>query len=282
MSYHDKEYGVASSTSMREFRKSGMHYLDWFENDTDQTDSTREGSAIHMAFHEPARFAELYRTIPDMALRSHDDKRAFCEMCGVAADGYEKAKAEELRECVAKSWLARGVRVLPEDSLRTIRRCAESLNLECHERARALVSGGQKEVEFHWVDRETGVKCKALIDSWDPLRGILSDLKRTVNITKGAFFREVKNRELYYQMAFYRRALIEHGESPRAAAWSVVSPERPYPWAVYEIEIPDLAYVNDVISRDLRRFADCISSGKWPSINNGEPVTVNLNLDYIS
>jgi exodeoxyribonuclease VIII len=284
-SYYARVLGEASNTALNRFRESPLAYWHWCnDEDEDPTVPMREGTAFHMALQEPERFARRYITIPDMPLTSKEGKQLFVStMLSYLGERGEYAgeKADDLRKKMTARLAAGGVHILSEKYLATMKAMVESLNLPCHKVARSFVAGGKKELELHWTDAESGIKCKALLDSWEPGRGVLSDLKRTTEITHRDFRWSILNRGYNYQIAMYRRALRAHGEDPRYSCFVCASPDRPHYWAVYHID-PDAVEASDRrISEDLISLAECLNKNEWPTINRGEPSLITLNTEHI-
>lgn len=284
MSYYDRKLGEASSSGLREFRVSPLQYRDWcLGADRKTTQPMRDGTALHMALQEPEKFARKYVVVPSVSLNSDAGKQSLIGECysyiGQAphyGSDIPKMKADELRERIAGDLSARGVFLVEQKTLDTFRSMVESLNLECHRAARSFVANGKKEVELRWTDPETGIACKARLDSWEAERGVLSDIKRTDDISARDFRRSVLDRGYHYQNAMYLRALRANGESSRYSCFVCGQPSPPYHWAVYDIDADDLREADEEISNNLRDLAECLATDIWPTINSGQPTTIRL------
>ena len=281
--YHARVLGEASSSALKEFRKSELQYLDWVNNGGKQpTAPMRLGTAFHMAMHEPARFARTYVTIPDMSLNSKSAKQDFLdlnyELIG-SSRLYEGESAEVLRNSTAADLTSAGVHVLTEKSLATLRAMSASLNMPCHSLARGLVARGEKEKVLRWKDRDSGVQCKALLDSWDQPIAVLSDLKQTTAITERACRYQAIDFGYDFQLTFYRRALREHELEAKRSYLVCGSPEPPYLWAVYDIPEERVEWCDERITEDLLRLAECVATNTWQTINRGEPRTLQIRTE---
>jgi hypothetical protein len=285
MSYHDRVLGEASNTALKEFRESPLAYYEWVTGpDKDSTPPMREGTAFHLALHEPGKFARKYIAVPDMPLKSKEEKHLYVStmLSYIGERGeWQGEKADELRKALTSRLASCGVHVLTDSSLATMRKMVASLNKPCHRVARSFVACGKKEVELRWKDPESGINCKALLDSWEEERGVLSDLKRTVEITERAFKRSCYQREYHFQMAMYRRALRAHSEEPRYSCFTCASPEPPYYWAVYHINTEAVDACDRRIQENLNSLAECMNKNEWPTINNGEARAIEINEEYI-
>lgn len=286
MAYYTRVLGEASASALKEFREYPLKYWHWCHG-LDRKSSTRMhlGTAFHCALHEPEKFSKRYVTLPDMPLNSKAAKQEYLdatvgELLGVqmTANG---EKAEDLRDMVASKLAASGIYLLTENELATMRRMVDSLNLPCHALARGIVSRGKKELVLRWKDEESGVQCKAKLDSWDQPIGLLSDLKNTTAIAQHEFRRHVLSMGYAYQDTFYRRGLRANGCEVKRSYFVCVSPDAPHPWAIYEVpdEVTDACDAR--ISADLIQLAECLSKNAWPTINAGEPVRLNINPEYI-
>lgn len=287
--YYTKVLGEASNTGLKKFRVSALEYLNWITGENeDETDSMHEGSAFHMALHEPEKFSRTYIEIPSppFALNSKAKKLDYVSIIqdtmGLPVSVTGDEKAEELRDAIKKAAVSQGRIVLESESLATMRAMIRSLNSPAHSLARNIVARGKKEHEIRWIDPVSGIPCKARIDSWDQERGIESDLKRTEAITAHSFTRQTLNFDYHFQRAFYRRGLRANGEDVRYSCMVCGSPTRPsYHWAVYDVPNDVLDACNEKISRNLIDLAECVSRNRFPTINNGEAVTLRINAEYI-
>ena len=283
--YYARVLGEASASALKEFRISPLQYLDWCnDGGKDETPAMHEGTAFHMALHEPERFACQYVEIPNMPLRSKSDREAFLncihDTTGVAiAD--PGCKSDDLRLFVNVEVAKTGAYLLTHESLTTLRGMVESLNRPCHKLPRSVAAQGVKELELRWIDPDSGISCKARIDSWEEESGLLSDLKRTDSISMWAFKRAVYQYEYHYQNAFYRRAIRAAGGDVKYSCFVCGCPKpRVYPWAIYDIPVEVLDECDERISMDLLCLAECLATNNWPTVNNGEPVTLPMTTGH--
>lgn len=286
--YYTKVLGEASSTGLKHFRVSPLEYLEWINGgDEEESDSMHEGSAFHMALHEPEKFSRTYIEIPSppFALNSKAKKLDYASIVqdtmGIPVNITGDEKAEDVRDAIKNSAVKQGRIVLESESLATLRAMVRSLNLPCHSLARRIVANGTKELELRWIDKRSGIPCKARLDSWHRESGIESDLKRTDSITLQSFTRQTLRFDYHYQRAFYRRALRENGETVNSDLMVCGSPEAPFHWAVYDLPDDVLDACDDRISEDLVALAECMTRREFPTINNGKVMTLNIKASYI-
>lgn len=285
-SYYSRVLGEASASSLREFREYPLKYLDWVNGGgPSENPSMRHGTAVHCALHEPEKFARRYITMPDMSLNSKAAKQEYLDATLGKLLGVERAyageSAEVLRSSVNSQLSAAGIWVLSDSEYGTLCRMIDSLNMPCHSLARSLVARGKKELELRWVDEPSGISCKALVDSWDGDACVLSDLKRTIHVTSREFKSAVLNSGYGFQLSFYRRGLRAHGKDPRYSCFVCGSPERPYPWAVHDPPEDYLDWCDDRTSANLMELAACLERHDFPSINNGEAVTLKIQPERV-
>lgn len=285
-SYYAKALGEASNSAMRRFRISPEDYLDYMTgDDKPSTPPMRVGTALHMALHEPERFSSRYMVIPGMPLRSKDNRRDFLncvhDITGIPVVD-NGADADGLRDHVHATLASSGIWILTDKELTDIRGMVASLNKPCNAMARGIVSRGQKELELRWTDPESGIKCKALLDSWDAENRLLSDVKRTESISEREFRNSCYGFGYHHQLAFYRRGLRANGFDVDYSCFTCGSPVgRVYPWAIYDFEPEVLDACDDRMSRDLDALTKCLATNNWPPLNGGEPRTVHMNVEYI-
>lgn len=283
ISYYTRVLGEASNTALTKFRESPLAYYDWVTGEDDQpTTAMSDGSMFHMALLEPERFARTYVAIPDIALNSNDGKeRFFCAITNILgvewpSAGLRSAKAETLRNDARTCLEIVGKRVVEQSDLDLMSRMIDSLNKPCHRQQRNIVARGVKEHVLRWTDEDTGLQCKAKLDSWDEQLGIEADIKRTTRITHRQFGYACADHDYHYQRAFYRRGLRANGLEPRYQCFVAAYPLRPYYWATYDIDPGRLDECDLRITENLRDLADCLAKDTWPTINNGEPRTLYI------
>jgi hypothetical protein len=285
LEYYTRVKGEASASALKKFRISPLEYLDWCLNDEQkETKPMHEGTAFHMALHEPERFARQYVEIPNMPLQGKDKREDFLncvyDLTGVAVSD-PGCKAEELRILVNAEVAKTGAYLLTAGTLATFHGMVDSLNKPCHALMKSIVAQGVKELEVRWIDPDSGIACKARIDSWESESGLLSDLKRTDSIGMWSFKRSVYQYEYHYQNAFYRRAVRAMGEEVRYSGFVCACPTpRVYPWAIYDIPTEVLDECDERISMDLLCLAECLTTDTWPTINNGEAVTLPMRTGF--
>lgn len=289
--YYVRKADEATNTGLSRFRESPLAYIDWVNSyDEDETDAQHDGTAFHCAMLEPDKFSKTYVAIPDVALNRKGSKQQLVDLVQNTV-GFElkhcvvpdSLPAEELRTTIRSELRAHGVEVVTDEWLATTRCMVQSLNESHHRMQRNLIVRGVKERVIHWVDQESGMKCKARIDSWDDELGIESDMKRTEKITERAFRFACLDREKLYlfQRAFYRRGLRALGEQVSWQPFVCAQPSRPFYWTCYTVPEDVLDACNRRISEDLIKLAECINKNNWTTIHGGEPVELRISAEMI-
>lgn len=286
MAYYTRILGEASNSGLKEFRISPLSYLEWCNGaNKPTTKPMRDGTAFHLALHKPDEFARTYYVLPKTILNSLTRKQVFADstLGELAGIGYLVSKdedAETLRDNVSRILGERGIFVIERPELDTMHQMIDSLNKPCHAQARALVLRGSKELELRWADEESGISCKALLDSWDDPIRVESDLKRTTNITVGEMSRDTRNRGYDFQRAWYRRALVANGHEVHAQFLVCGCPEPPYLWAVYSVPEDRIQRCDEILSENLRELRRCIDTNEWSTINNGAAVELQMRANW--
>lgn len=120
-----------------------------------------------------------------------------------------------------------------------------------------------KERSIWWVDKATGLLCKARIDFW--LDGYIPDLKTTKAPRPGQrdFAAEIAYRELHRQNAWYWEAAVYVGMDPKKTGFIAVGNAPSYECWRHNTpnEALDLGYSQNVAAR--RELKDRMESGNW-------------------
>lgn len=144
-----------------------------------------------------------------------------------------------------------------------------------HPVAGALFAEGAGEAEksLYWVDRETGVTCRARPD-WIPNNGggrlVLPDLKTTVAADDESVSKHLHNYGYHQQAAWYLEGARALGLGGRDATFVLVFQEKTPPYLVRTFQI-DLTALQIAAAKNRRArhiFADCTASGVWPGYSD--------------
>lgn len=138
--------------------------------------------------------------------------------------------------------------------------------------AALLQPDGLPERSIFWQDDETGVWCRGRLDHSNGPNSL--DLKTTDDASPGAFAASAARYGYHIQEVLYRRgirALGLAGDLGSDPEFHFVAIEKkpPYLLAVYENDPEALVVAEELVSRALRRFAECQRTGYWPGYPAG-------------
>jgi len=203
------------------------------------------GTAIHAAILEPERFDSEY-VITDAALRT--------------AALYRSAKAIHGGELTLTK--PEGEKVL-------------AMRESCHDNFEAmeiLTKSGKAELSAICTDPETGVQMRSRYD-WITDCGIVLDVKKTQDVRQEKFSRSVFDYRYHVQDAMYSFVYQQvTGEPLQAFKFLAVEEDAPNSSMVYELGPLEKEMGMFYFRRDLRAYAECVNSGKWPHPTGGDGI----------
>jgi hypothetical protein len=177
---------------------------------------------------------------------------------------------DEFRSGDAKTWKAEQTRqILKADDFETVGSMADAMRAS-EQCARAFVNG-RAEQSYFFKDDETGVMVKSRPD-WTPERPrteFFSDYKTAASIAPGALKFDVFKYGYHIQAAIVIDAVTAvEGFVPLGVAHVMQEKEEPYLAELRMFSEGQLMLGRITYRRALRKFADCLSSGKWPGYTN--------------
>ncbi len=225
-------------TTLREMRRSPLHYRYRCDHPAKETEPMRLGRAVHVAVLEPERFAADY-VVFEGPRRQGKVWEAF-EAEAFAA-GKEILKANEHAEC-----------------------CAIAAAVRAHPLAAQYLAQGRAEQTITWTDPETKLPCKGRLDWLCDVPGLaaLVDLKSTAELDAYRLGASVARLGHHCQIAFYMRGLRALGLI-REAKLLVVESEAPYDVALFAVA-DALTAGDEEVGQLLRRVAECRERNEWP------------------
>jgi hypothetical protein len=247
--YHS--WNAASSSRLGHLRRSPAHLKEYIDNPPEDKDYFRFGRAFHCAVLEPSIFDEKYIFTSEGC-----DRRTKAG----------KAEYEELEKQYGDGFVLK----LPE--YRMIHHMRDTVL--SHPKARRLFFGeGKNELSLVWIDKETGVKCKARLDRYraNLLGGIVVDLKSTRDACRQAFERSFYATRIHGQGAFYLAGCKANNIPAEAFVVAACEKEAPCAIALYNIIEAALDAGEQENQHLLRIYGECEKSGTWP----GYPEDVN-------
>lgn len=162
---------------------------------------------------------------------------------------------------VKQSLIDAGVEVLTQSQVEEV--VDMSFNLLAHEQFKALLEGAHRELSITWEDSETGVKCKARIDIYNPLFAILSDIKTTKETARLSFSSDFCRFQYDAQMAFYRQGLKAVGLEVESVVIASVASSGAHEVELYTPEDALMQIGDAKVSRWLKQWAELEESGEW-------------------
>ena len=221
--------------------------------DGEESKAYKDGRLYHCLALEPDKFAERYIIKPDRPKRSKADKEFWADF-EASTNGKEAIDAAIYGEAV------RGIN--------DIKRLAKIYR---------YIQDGDAEVCIVWVDKATGILCKARLDYLRRSHGtsIIIDLKTARNASPKAFQKAIWNYRYYQKAGFYCDGLtaitgdpslfvllalekkagivLRDGEPPRHAVGS------------YEVDDNIILAGRKEYRKAIKIYAECLRTGEWPS-----------------
>lgn len=137
-----------------------------------------------------------------------------------------------------------------------------------HPIAAKLLSIGEAEQTFTWIDTETGAKCKCRPDWWNPELRYIIDVKSTDDASQAGFARSAFKYRYYVQDPYYFDGLIENQMQPERFVFIAVEKEPPYLVNVFYYPQSEKEHGREIYKEDLRTYQECLRTGEWPGYGN--------------
>ena len=174
-----------SYSSLKHFRKSPRHYIEYLTQPFIQSDAMRLGSLVDCLVLEPDRFKELFHLHVRPNMRTNDGKTQMDSIITEAA----------------------GRMLIEDEDLQTAKICVRRL-LETPESAIFFENKRKVQQTIKWTDRETGLPCVAKPD-FDSIVGdtlFVCDLKTTRDADPDEFNRDIVKLDYILQAGMYLEA----------------------------------------------------------------------------
>lgn len=224
--------------------RSPLHYwaayIDPERKPREESDAMFVGTAIHAAVLEPDEFDSTYLPAPKIDRRTKEGKAMAADLEAMAIEQKRLLIDEEdYKACLAI-----------RDQVRL------------HPAAKVLFGDGVAEQSGYWTDDETGILCRVRPD-W--LRtDICVDVKSTEDASPQEFRRSIVKWRYHVQAAWYLDGLAAIGHPVDAFIFCVFEKKRPYASAFYYADADMIEIGRREYRKNLRIFADCLSSDRWP------------------
>jgi hypothetical protein len=239
---------AANGSTLCKFELSAAHAREAMIHPPQPTAAMDFGTALHCAVLEPIRFSKEYIAAPKVDRRTKEGKATWAAF---EADNADKS-------------------VMDADDFLTVQRMRESA--WAHPIAKQLLSGqGHNEVGAVWINEETGITCKGLMDRITGFDGWtwITDVKSCVDASRRGFARACRNLHYGAKAAFYLDGCNALDPRDRRFCWIAIEKEAPYAVAVYEADATALAAGRSKYMRWLRLYQEAMETNVWPGY---EPV----------
>jgi exodeoxyribonuclease VIII len=234
-------------STLREMRRSPLHYQWRLRNPRPDTKATALGRAVHAAVFEAFRFSG-----------------EFVQWRGKVRRGREW---DAFRDLNAASTI-----LLPREYETA---CAIRDALAAHADVQPYRERGIGEHTIRWIDPATGIECKARLDWVSYSQPSVCDLKTTRDIAERQFSSSAARFGYHGQMAHYLRGWhVLHGER-LPGVFHAVESEPPHDAVVYVADEDLLTAGDDEVTELLEKVARCRDADKWPGMYEG-PQTLRM------
>jgi len=228
--------------------RSPAHFLQaWQEPSESASEPFRFGRLVHAYILEPETFGDHYKTMPDFE---------------VGIDSKRPKLTKEYKQLVSQ-WNEQNAgreAILPADwtRLQDIRGV-----LHLKPRAQEYLRGGSRELTVCWQDQETGIKCKARLDSYQPEKRRIVDLKTSRDAAE--FGKSIARFGYDRQAAFYKMGAEAVGLPVDEFCFVVVESDPIHGCISAPLDRFTLRDGELQVRQLLRRLAECKRTGEFPT-----------------
>jgi hypothetical protein len=265
--YH--QMGGISRSGIMEFRRSPRHFWHKYLNDgyvqKASTPDMQFGSAVHTYILEPEKFEQEYVIKP-----AKKDKLPEVPLLkDVGREEYDKAKAiyeieRKTRKADELSFyqFSLGKKQIAQEDFDKLKQMAASLKE--NPQTDGLLTDAQYEKSIFWIDKDTGLLCKARPDVWHD--HFVVDLKTTADAAPRAFQRDYYAYGYHLQIAMIYEAIKNiTGIAITDFIDLAIEKEEPYATAIYPIDITALEQGIKEFRHTLVEMKQCFDAGYFPS-----------------
>lgn len=255
--YYKRSLDVANHTGLCQIGRSPAHFRHWVENPHSDEDSAALafGRAFHCATLEPDVFAATYVVLPPGAPPPPTARQRAARSPSI-----ESRRAIDWWDVFGAN--NRGKTIISSADYDRVQGMGESIRN--HSRAVAgLLVGGQREATLRWTDEETGVACKARLDSLEPGEFAL-DLKKSRDASPEAFARSIMTYQYDQQAAHYCAGTRAIGRPVKHFIFLACEDTPPYVCQPYFLDPMAEERGMNLRRRRMRVQAECLRTGVWP------------------
>lgn len=239
---------AVNQSTLKLFRKTAAHAREYMQHPQKPTEAMNLGNAIHCAILEPAKFESNYIVAPKIDRRTALGKAEWVQ--------FEEDN--------------RGKEIISQDDYDV----CKAMVLACYGDpvVTQLLSGpGTNELAVVWTDKETGMRCKALLDHVTSFAGYTAviDLKSCGDASQSEFARSIAKYAYHEQAAFYLDGLNVLAENYRRFFFIAIEKVAPYGIAIYELEDESMKQGQIAFRKHLNQYAECVKTNIWPGYVSG-------------
>lgn len=250
--YHQSP-GISRSALM-EFRESPLDYWHKYINPDRPPEKRKKhfdfGQAFHTLVLEPEEFDNRFVVVPHLKRNTKVGKKLDDEI-NLSLNGRGKI-IEKLPDGHADSDyqdLIRMVKIMKEEIFTLL-----GVDL----------SKAKIEKSIYWIDKDTGILCKARPDIWQGT--CILDIKGEVDISPKTFVRSANDKGYHVQMAMIAEELLTlFGVEITRSIFPVVGKKPPYPSGIYSLDKPSIELGRKIFKEELRKYKICLETDHWPS-----------------
>lgn len=221
--------------------KSPAHAKESRDSPKPPSEAFEIGTAVHKLCLEPFEFDECYSVPPKCDRRTKEGKAMWAEFQS-QCNGKKVIEKEDYLICVAM---------------------VEAI--QSHKDAREILRSGELEVCIVWIDKRTGLLCKARLDYVHLQRGIIADLKSARDAGREEFAKAIWNYGYHSKAAFYIDGLDTLLNNEPAFVFVAVEKTRPFAVGCYEAKETLILAGRNAYRRALDTYKKCIKTKKWPA-----------------
>lgn len=239
-----------NASTIKLLRRTPLHARYEMLTPRRDTPAQRQGTAVHCAVLEPARFEEQY--IPPLI-----DEATGKPM-------YRRSKVQKA------AW----EQFYQDNKDKTVLEPADFKYASVMQEAawanpvwRKILEGeGSNEVVIIWIDPATGLLCKARIDRLTSFEGwtVAADLKTTKDADPFQFARDASRYGYHISASHYLGGLDVLAPGKRRHIILALEKEPPIGTATYELEPISLEQGKDECRKLIQLYAECKAKSEWP------------------
>lgn len=244
-------------SSLKELRRSPLHYQHRLIAPLEDSPALSLGRAVHCAVFEPDMLPLRYVVYAESKSRGEGARKKWEAFQAVNQDREILDIADWRKVCAIR------------DSVRANVIAAKYL------------ADGKAEQAIQWVDKSTGLRCKARLD-WigSPTRSpcTVVDLKTTRDLLPHKFASQAASLGYHGQLAFYLRGMRQLYRPPFDCEVRLIAVESepPHDVVVYSPDEDWLEEGDALVSQLLEQVATRRKSGCWPGIALGQELELSL------